>query len=116
VVLQLLVCSMLPFLFLGANAIFKLKDRVSNALVFSSAALLLLQVLSMRWNVVIGGQLLSKSFRGYTSYAPGLFEKEGLIVAATIFTVPFLLLRLIDKVISLFPPDSAVGRWRQKGA
>jgi len=72
--------------------------------------------LAMRWNVVIGGQLMSKSFRGYTSYVPGIFEKEGLIVAATIFTVPFLLLRAIDKVVSLFPADSALGRARRPDA
>jgi Ni/Fe-hydrogenase subunit HybB-like protein len=114
VIVQLLVCSLLPFLFLGANAVLRLKDKLSNALVFSSAILLLIQVLSMRWNVVIGGQLLSKSFRGYTTYLPGVFEREGLVVAAVVFTVPFLLLRLADSLVPLFPSDSAIGRWRTR--
>ncbi len=35
---------------------------------FASAALILLGVLAMRWNVVIGGQLFSKSLRGFTTY------------------------------------------------
>ncbi len=35
---------------------------------FSSAALILMGVLAMRWNVVIGGQLFSKSLRGFMSY------------------------------------------------
>lgn len=111
VVIQLAICSLVPFLFLGANAIFKLGTKLSNALIFSSAILLLIQVLAMRWNVVIGGQLMSRSFRGFTSYTPGLWEREGLIVAAIIFTVPFLLLRLADKIVPLFPPDSAIGAW-----
>ena len=65
----------------------------------------------MRWNEVIGGQLVSKSYRGFSSYFPGIFEKEGLIAAAVILIIPFLLLRLFDKVFPFFPPeDEAAGR------
>jgi Ni/Fe-hydrogenase subunit HybB-like protein len=116
VVVQLLVCSLLPFLFLGYNALLRPKPGTARVLVVSSALLLLLQVLAMRWNVVIGGQLLSKSMRGYTTYMPGVFDKEGLIVAAIIFTVPFLLLRLADAVVPLFPADTPLGRWRARAA
>ncbi|NOZ01062.1 MAG: polysulfide reductase NrfD [Deltaproteobacteria bacterium] len=111
VVIQLLLCSLVPFLFLGVNSVLRLRAKMSNFLVFSSSVLLLIQVLAMRWNVVIGGQLMSKSFRGYTSYTPGIWEKEGLILAFVIFTVPFLLLRMVDGIVPLFPPDSALGRW-----
>ena len=64
---------------------------------------LLGQVLLMRWNVVVGGQLVSKSYRGFTEYLPGLFEKEGLVVAGTILIVPFLLLWAFDKLFPFFP-------------
>ncbi len=111
VVVQLLLCSLVPFLFLAFNAIAKPREKLSNVLVFSSAVLLLVQVISMRWNVVIGGQLLSKSFRGYTTYVPGLWNKEGLVVAAVVFIVPFILLRFVDGVISLFPADTPLGAW-----
>ncbi len=60
----------------------------------------------MRWNVVIGGQLVSKSYRGFTSFLPGIFEKEGLVVAALILIIPFLLLRQFDKVFPFFTTDS----------
>jgi len=30
----------------------------------------------MRWNVVIGGQLFSKSFLGYTTYKMSLVTRE----------------------------------------
>ena len=33
-----------------------------------AAALTLVGIFAMRWNVVIGGQLFSKSFLGYTTY------------------------------------------------
>ncbi|HEY3356541.1 MAG TPA: NrfD/PsrC family molybdoenzyme membrane anchor subunit [Polyangia bacterium] len=114
VILQLLICSLVPFLLLGVNAVARVRQRVANAMIFVSAVLLLLQVLAMRWNVVIGGQLMSKSFRGYTSYVPGILDKEGLIVAVTIFTVPFLLLRLVDRIVPLFPGDTALGAWRSR--
>ena len=64
--------------------------------------MLLLQVLFMRWNVVIGGQLVSKSMRGFTEYFPGIFEREGLIVSGLIIIIPFLLLRQFDKIFPFF--------------
>jgi Ni/Fe-hydrogenase subunit HybB-like protein len=112
VVLQLLICSLIPFLLLGLNSLVRLGQRTRNVLIFSSSVLLLIQVLAMRWNVVIGGQLMSKSFRGYTSYMPGMWDREGLLVAAIVFTVPFLLLRFFDFLVPLFPSDSAIGKGR----
>lgn len=103
VVLQFLVFSLVPFVLLGITALFPLRDRVMHALTVTAATMLLFQVLLMRWNVVVGGQLLSKSMRGFTSYFPGLWEKEGIVVAAIIFTLPFVILYLFHRVIPLFP-------------
>jgi len=44
------------------------KGMVMNLLVMVSSILLIIQVASMRWNVIIGGQLFSKSFRGFTEH------------------------------------------------
>jgi Ni/Fe-hydrogenase subunit HybB-like protein len=115
VVLQLGVCSLVPFLLLTIASLTRLPRKLSNSFVFVSSVLLLGQVLLMRWNVVIGGQLLSKSYRGTTSYLPGLMEKEGLLVAAIILLVPFLLLRQFDKLFPFFdeeepPPTDAAPR------
>jgi Ni/Fe-hydrogenase subunit HybB-like protein len=103
VVLQYMVFSLIPFLLLGVNALFKLRDRVANAMIWTAATMLLVQVLLMRWNVVVGGQMLSKSMRGFTSYFPGVWEKEGLVVAAVIFTLPFFILWGFNKIVPLFP-------------
>ena len=56
----------------------------------------------MRWNVVIGGQLVSKSMRGFTEYFPGYFDKEGLIVSFIIVIIPFILLRFFDGIFPFF--------------
>ncbi len=113
VVLQILVCSLVPFLLLSVVTLARPRARVAGALIFASSALLLCQVLLMRWNVVIGGQLMSKSYRGFTSYLPGIFDKEGLVVAFVILIIPFLLLRQFDKAFPFFTgsrkePEAAV--------
>ncbi|MCA9521983.1 MAG: polysulfide reductase NrfD, partial [Myxococcales bacterium] len=104
VVMQISIGSGIPFVLLGVNALVRLKPRVSIALIFISSALLLIQVMFMRWNVVIGGQLLSKSGRGFISYVPDIWEKEGLLMALFILTIPFVALGLFHKVVPIFPP------------
>jgi Ni/Fe-hydrogenase subunit HybB-like protein len=113
VVLQFAVFSLVPFLLLSLTALFAPPARVANKLIWVSATMLLVQVLLMRWNVVIGGQLLSKSMRGFTSYFPGIWEKEGLLVMAVIFTLPFVILYVFHRIVPLFP--DAVAR-DQRGA
>ena len=103
VVLQFATFSLVPFIFLAATALFKLRTRIAHALIWTASLMLLVQVLLMRWNVVIGGQLLSKSMRGFASYFPGVWEKEGVITAAVIFTAPFIILYLFHRLVSLFP-------------
>ena len=41
--------------------------------------------------------------RGFTSYWPGLFEKEGILTALVVFTAPFFLLWVFNKIVPLFP-------------
>lgn len=106
VVMQFLIFSLVPFLLLALNALFRFTSRVSNLLVYVASSMLLVQVLLMRWNVVIGGQLVSKSMRGFTTYMPGIFEKEGLATAVVVFTAPFLILFLFHKLVPLFPGTS----------
>jgi predicted membrane protein len=105
VVLQLFLCSLVPFVLLSCIVLLRLPRRWSNRILFLSSVLLLLQVLLMRWNVVVGGQLVSKSYRGFTEYLPGVFSKEGLLAGATILVVPFVLLWAFDKVFPFFPTE-----------
>src|SRR3989339_238000 len=103
VYLQIGLFSIVPFLMLTVTSLFQsLNNNLRNSLIWLSSGLLLLQVLFMRWNVVIGGQLVSKSMRGFTDYFPGYFDKEGLLVSFLIIITPFILLRLFDKIFPFF--------------
>jgi predicted membrane protein len=84
-------------------------DRIRNTLAMVSSLLLLLQVFAMRWNVVIGGQMFSKSMRGFReTYVPGMFDKEGILAAVVIFVMPFVLLVIFDRLIPTFSQPSVV--------
>jgi predicted membrane protein len=58
-------------------------------------------IFAMRWNVVIGGQLFSKSFLGYTTYKMGFATREGLLTAIVLMILPFPILWVL---IKLLPP------------
>ena len=58
-------------------------------------------IFSMRWNVVIGGQLFSKSFLGYTTYKMAFAEREGLLPAIALLILPFFILW---GLVKLLPP------------
>jgi predicted membrane protein len=102
VYMQIIVFSLIPFVLLTITSIFRFNYRWKNVLIWISSGMLLIQVLLMRWNVVIGGQLVSKSMRGFTEYFPGIFDKEGLIVSAVIILIPFVLLWLFDSIFPFF--------------
>ena len=103
IVLQFLVLSLVPLVILTIDILVPLRQRMANAVAWVAAAMLLGQVFMMRWNVVVGGQLLSKSHRGFTHYFPKWFEKEGLLTAIVIFSVPFVILYLFHRLVPLFP-------------
>jgi predicted membrane protein len=56
-------------------------------------------IFAMRWNVVIGGQLFSKSFLGYTTYKMGFATREGLLPAILLMLLPFGILAALLKVL-----------------
>jgi hypothetical protein len=53
----------------------------------------------MRWNVVIGGQLFSKSFLGYTTYKMGFVTREGMLPAIILVILPFAILYVLIKIL-----------------
>jgi len=66
-----------------------------------SAASLLVAVLAMRWNVVIGGQELSKTLKGLLTYRPELLGREGMLTAALLLVGPLAVLWALAR---LLPP------------
>jgi predicted membrane protein len=65
------------------------------------ALLVLFSVFMMRWNVVIGGQEISKTGKGLLSYNLPLLGKEGALVAIALTLAP---LALLFGLTRLFPP------------
>jgi predicted membrane protein len=65
---------------------------------FTSAALILVGVLAMRWNVVIGGQLFSKSLRGIMGYKMEFTGLEGWFMGAVLLCLPFVILTVFVKL------------------
>jgi predicted membrane protein len=59
----------------------------------------------MRWNVVIGGQLFSKSFLGYTTYKMTLATREGLLVAIALTLLPLGFLWVLIKLLPPWPEN-----------
>ncbi|MCK5422397.1 MAG: polysulfide reductase NrfD, partial [Deltaproteobacteria bacterium] len=81
ILVQGLIGSLVPLVLLGIVSLRKVKDSVLIVFASLSSFLILIQVFAMRWNVIIGGQLFSKSLRGFTSYTPSFLGKEGILVA-----------------------------------
>jgi Ni/Fe-hydrogenase subunit HybB-like protein len=103
--LQLVFGSLIPFILLMIVVLMgsQMKARVQNILAGAASGILLIQVFSMRWNVVVGGQLFSKSLRGLRSpYQPQFFEKEGILPMLLILIAPFVILVLFEKVLPMF--------------
>jgi predicted membrane protein len=105
---QVLILSGTSLFLMGALQLAKNRYSVVNVLAPVTAALVLLQVLLMRWNVVIGGQLMSKSGRGSVFYQPDWLEKEGILLATVIMVIPVVVLYLLGKVFPFWQDDSVV--------
>jgi Ni/Fe-hydrogenase subunit HybB-like protein len=112
VTMQMIVGGLVPVILLAVVVLMNayLHDRVRNTLTTVAALLCLLQVFSMRWNIVIGGQLLSKSLRGLRSpYEPELFGREGVLMAIALLVAPFVILWVFDRVLGIEEPAEGGG-------
>ncbi len=107
-VAQVGIFSVIPFVLLMALSLIKVKDSILLFFAPVVSVMILIQVLLMRWNVVVGGQLMSKSERGATTFHPGWFEKEGIIPAILIMIAPIVILWLIGKVLPFWQNEEGV--------
>ncbi len=101
IVLQISLGTIVPIVALGLIQFFKVPEKARRFVYAISASLTLIGIFAMRWNVVIGGQLFSKSFLGYTTYKLDLISREGLLIAIGLMTLPFVFLVVLLK---LLPP------------
>jgi hypothetical protein len=97
---QAFLGTLVPLLLLGSLQLVRKRvpDLLRRRMYFASAALILVGVLAMRWNVVIGGQLFSKSLRGVMSYKMEFAGLEGWFMGAVLFSLPFVILTIMIKL------------------
>src|ERR1039457_7656037 len=88
VIVQILIGTMTPIALLGLTQILKLTDTARKRIYALAGCLTVIGIIAMRWNVVIGGQLFSKSFLGYTAYKMGFITSEGLLMAIAMSILP----------------------------
>ena len=80
-------------------------ERRAGGLYALAGVLTLVGIFAMRWNVVIGGQLFSKSFLGYTTYKMGFATREGLLPAIVLMILPFVILWVLVKLLPPWPDE-----------
>ncbi len=100
-IIQVLLGMLLPLGIMISIKLFKFDAELRKLLYFVSVILIQLGIFATRWNVVIGGQMFSKSFRGLTTYKMELGGIEGFLVSLALLVAPFLVLALLLK---LLPP------------
>ena len=109
VVLQILLGMLLPLFVMAVIKIFKLQEELRKLLYFVCGVLIQIGIFSMRWNVVIGGQLFSKSFRGLTTYKMELMGIEGFLVALILMIAPFFVLAILMRLLPPWKKGELVG-------
>lgn len=117
-VLQLGIGSLVPLLTLTYMIIRGTRGRALITGLFFSSALVLCAVLLMRWNVVIGGQEISKTGKGLVTYEPEIWGREGLIAAGSVLIAPLILMFLATRIVSPWQEETraALLRMRPKAA
>jgi Ni/Fe-hydrogenase subunit HybB-like protein len=98
-VLQILIGMFIPLGILVVAKWRKLNEDGRKLLYFTAVILIQLGIFSTRWNVVIGGQLFSKSFRGLMAYKMEVMGIEGFLTAMVLLALPFVILAVLIRVL-----------------
>jgi Ni/Fe-hydrogenase subunit HybB-like protein len=106
IVVQICLGTITPIVLLGLTQVVKLPEIARKRIYSVAGCLTLIGIFAMRWNVVIGGQLFSKSFLGYTTYKMSLITREGLLMAIALTLLPLVLLWVLVKLLPPWPEKS----------
>ena len=97
-VIQIFLGMLVPLGIMIAVKSLRFNAELRRLFYFASVILIQLGIFATRWNVVIGGQLFSKSFRGLTTYKMEVVGIEGLIAALGLLIAPFIILAVFLKI------------------
>jgi len=100
-IFQIFLGTLVPLATLAVFQFYKPVEKIRRTIYFIISVLVLFGIFFMRWNVVIGGQLFSKSFYGFTAYKNQFIGAEGYLMAWFWFLVPFAILAFL---LWLLPP------------
>ena len=107
IVVQIFMGTVTPLVLLGLAQVVRIPERTRKRIYGLASVLTLIGIFAMRWNVVIGGQLFSKSFLGYTTYKMGFVAKEGLLPAIALVILPFFILYELIKILPPWQEEQA---------
>ena len=103
IIIQVLLGMLVPLLLISLTKIFKkrfgLNEDLRKMVYFIAVILIQFGIFATRWNVVIGGQMFSKSFRGLTTYKMEFGGIEGLLFAIALLALPIVFLAVLTKVL-----------------
>lgn len=106
IISQIILGTIVPMAAIAVARFGRFPDEMKRIMFLFAALLVQLGIFSTRWNVVIGGQLFSKSLRGLTTYKLEVFGLEGLLTAGVLLLLPFVILVVLSRVL---PP------WMESG-
>jgi Ni/Fe-hydrogenase subunit HybB-like protein len=104
---QIISGMIIPMISIGILQVVKVRVQIRKIIYLVTGILVLVGIFFMRWNVVIGGQLFSKGFHGFTNFKLGLVGSEGLFMAIMWIILPFVILAFL---LWLLPP------WKKQDA
>ena len=99
IIAQVMFGTLMPIVGIISARFGGLPDEMRRILYFLSALLVQVGIFSTRWNVVIGGQLFSKSLRGLTVYKTQIFGLEGILMCIFLLALPFFILLVLIKIL-----------------
>ncbi len=115
IVLQVVLGTVVPLVSLllvspalRSRGFLRVSPELRRIIYLGVAALVQVGIFSIRWNVVIGGQLFSKSLRGLTVYKMELFGMEGLAMTIFLLVLPLMILWVLMKLLPPWQEDQGV--------
>ncbi len=113
ILVQIVFGTVVPILLLALVQLVKMTEAARKGIYATAGVMTMIGIFAMRWNVVIGGQLFSKSFLGYTTYKMAFGTREGLLLSVLLMLLPFAILFVLVKVL---PPWGGTSHGQEEKA
>lgn len=109
-VMQVLLGMFVPLGIMVLIRVFRFDEELRKLLYFVAVILIQLGIFATRWNVVIGGQMFSKSFRGLMEYKVQIGGMDGFLMTLALLVLPFIVLTVLIKLLPPWDRPEGVAR------